>query len=66
MTPSRMSDYLITAIDAASKLDDNIVWSHIEILRDDPVLKVSARAERALAERTTHTEKELEMSGESN
>lgn len=66
MTPSRMSDYLITAIDAASKLDDNIVWSHIEILRDDPVLKVSASAERALAERSTHTEEKLEMSGESN
>ncbi len=50
-TPNRIDDYLITAIDAASNLDDKVVWNLIEDLADDQASKVAARAKHILAAR---------------
>lgn len=51
MTPNRVDGYLIAAIDAASNMDDRVIWDLIEDLTADPTLSVAARAKQALAGR---------------
>ncbi len=53
LAPARINEYLITAIDAAENLDDAEVWTRIEELTKDQVLRVVGRARRAIADRAT-------------
>ncbi len=51
LEPERVNGYLITAIEAAENLDDKEIWSRIEELTKDSVLRVVGRARGAIANR---------------
>ncbi len=53
LAPARVNEYLITAIDAAENLDDAEVWTRIEELTEDQVLRVVGRARRAITDRAS-------------